>query len=289
MKKIKLSFFIFLIILGTIFFFRNDILDFYSKLSLRLPGVEKEFIDLLKETQKQISTPPPLRAEKETPESFLTREGVIYWTNIQREKAGLPVLKENTKLNTSAELKVQDMFKNQYFAHNSPAGQGVGDLVEKNGYQYILIGENLALGNFENDEILVQGWMDSPGHRENILNSRYQEIGVAVEKGIFEGKSTWLAVQHFGLPLSACSQPDEITKSKIDSNQTQIEELRNTLEVLLAEIQSIRPKHSPLYNQKIEEYNNLVSQYNAIIEETKTLINEYNNQVKIFNECASGI
>jgi len=288
MKK-SILFLISLIILGGVLFFWNDILDFYSKLSLRLPQIEKEITNLIQEAGKQISTPPPLRAKKEVPEAFLTRAGVIEFTNIQREKYGLPPLKENLKLNASAEEKVKDMFENQYFSHFSPSGVGVEDLVKSAGYEFIAIGENLALGNFENDEVLVQGWMDSPGHRENILNDRYQEIGVAVLKGLFEGKSTWLAVQHFGLPLSACPQPNETLKTKITVNQNQIKELEKTLEILRVEIQTMRPKRGSAYIEKIEQYNNLVNQYNALIDETESLINQYNNQIKIFNDCATGV
>jgi uncharacterized protein YkwD len=290
MRKFKKLFLIFIILLGGIFFFRENILDFYSKLFLRLPRLEKGITDfLIQKTEKQVSTPPPLRAEEEAAEAFLTQAGVIKWTNLQREKYGLPPLKENTKLNASAKLKVEDMFKNQYFAHDSPSGEGVGDLVENVGYKFIAVGENLALGNFQNDEVLLQGWMDSPGHRENILSPNFQEIGVAVAKGIFEGKLTWLAVQHFGLPLSACPQPEEKLKSEIEANQEEIEKLQRTLELLEAEIRTLRPKGGPLYTQKIDEYNSLVIQYNALIEQTKMLINKYNNQIRLFNECLAGV
>jgi len=289
MRKFKILFLVFVIILGTVLFFRNDILDIYSKLFLKLPKIEKEIGSLIKEAEKEISLPPPLRAVEEVPEAFLTQAGVIQWTNLQREKYGLPPLKENTKLNVSAQLKIQDMFEKQYFSHYSPTGEGVGDLVEITGYEFIAIGENLALGNFQNDEVLVQGWMESPGHRANILNDRYQEIGVSVQKGLFEGKSTWLAVQHFGLPLTACPQPDEIIETKIEAKQTQIKELQKTLNTLQIEIRTMRPKRGTAYIQKIEEYNTLVSGYNALVDETKTLINQYNNQVKSFNQCVAGV
>ena len=287
MNKIKILIF-FLIILGGIFFFRDSLLDFYSKLSLKLPQIEEGITNFLKQqVEKQVLTPPPLRAPKEDPQSFLTRAGVIEWTNIQREKYGLPPLKENLKLDSSAELKIKDMFKNQYFSHDSPSGEGVGDLVAEVGYEFIAIGENLALGNFKNDEVLVQEWMQSIGHRENILNTKYQEIGVAVAKGIFEGESTWLAVQHFGLPLSACPQPEETVETKIKENQTQIEELQETLKLLEIEIRTAKPKRGAIFNQKVEQYNALVSQYNILIQETEILINQYNNQVRLFNECAT--
>lgn len=287
MKKIKILLATLILFAGGVLFFWQDILDFYVKLSTKLPQIEKGITGLVQEAGKQILTPPPLRAEKEAPEAFLTRSGVIKWTNVQRENYGLPPFEENMNLDISAMAKVEDMFDGQYFAHISSSGLGVSDLAESAGYKFIVIGENLAMGNFENDEALVQAWIDSPGHRENILNANYQEIGVAVVKGVFEDKVTWLAVQHFAMPLSACPQPDATLKAEILANQIQIEELQQSLELLRIEIQNTRPRRGFEYAQKIEQYNNLVAQYNALVQETEVLINKYNSQVKLFNDCAT--
>lgn len=289
MKKIQILILILAVVSLGIFLFRSSILDFYSGLSVNLPEIKKRTADFLTEKiEKQVLTPPPLRAKEEVPKSYLTRAGVIQWTNSQREKYGLPSLKENPRLDVSAELKVQDMFKKQYFAHISPSGEGISNLAGIVGYEFVAIGENLALGNFENDKTLVQAWMDSPGHRRNILNPNYQEIGVAVQKGEFEGRTTWLAVQHFGRPLSACPSPDKILKSQIDANQTKISELQTTLTKLESEIRTMRLRRGSTFNQKIEEYNALVLQYNTLADQTKALINTYNNQVKLFNQCVAG-
>jgi hypothetical protein len=281
--KIKVLFLVLIISFGLVGIFAWK--NFTPKLSLKSPEKIGDF--LKKEIEKEVSTPPPLRVEKEVPEAYLTRAGVIQWTNAQRAKYGLPPLKENPRLDVSAELKVQDMFEKQYFAHLSPSGEGVKDLAEVVGYEFIAIGENLALGNFQNDETLVQGWMDSPGHRANILNPSYQDIGVAVQKGQFEGRSVWLAVQHFGRPLSACPQPDENLKAQIDSNQNEIEKLQANLLKLETEIRNMKPKRGTAYTQKIEEYNALVLQYNTLIDQTKSLITNYNNQVNLFNQCVT--
>lgn len=289
MKSVKLSLIIFVIFLAGIFLFWNDLADFYFKIFVRLPQIEKGLTNFfIEKIEKQIATPEPLRAAKEASESFLTKAGVIELTNVQREKYGLPKLKENAKLNLSAELKVQDMFWQQYFAHNSPLGVTVGDLVNKVNYQFVAIGENLALGNFQNDEDLVKSWMDSPGHRANILNNRYQEIGVMVLKGTFEGKSTWLAVQHFGLPLSVCPSPDETIKITIEADQNKIDEIFKELEALQTEIRVMRPKRGSVYQEKINQYNQLVAEYNLLVEQTKLIINEYNRQVRLCNECLTG-
>jgi len=296
MKSVKLWLIIFAIVLAGIFLFWKDFTDFYFQLENRLTdffipleGISYPLTGFIEKIEKQIATPPPLRAAKEASESFLTKEGVIAFTNSQREKNGLPKLKENAKLNLSAELKAQDMLKNQYFAHDSPSGATVGNLADDAGYQFIAIGENLALGNFENDEVLVQDWMDSPGHRANILNNRYQEIGVMVLKGFFEGKSTWLAVQHFGLPLSVCPSPDETMRITITVNQNKINEIFKELETLQTEIRAMSPKRGSVYQEKINQYNELVAEYNLLIEQAKLIINEYNRQVRLFNECLTGI
>jgi len=288
MSKPKVLILSLVIICGLGLFFWNDLLNIYSEFSLKLPQIGEEVTNFLsKEVEKVILTPPPLRSGADNPQSVLTQKGVINWTNSQRAKYGLPPLSENSELDKMAEAKVDDMFKNQYFDHISPSGQGVGDLVKNFGYEFIVIGENLALGDYKNDEDLVQAWMDSPGHRENILNDRYQEIGVAVKKGVFEGRTTWLAVQHFGLSLSVCPSPDEKIKSAIELNQDKIGSLQTTLNNLKIEIQNMRPKRGELYNQKIEEYNNLAAQYNNLVEQTKALIYQYNIQVNKFNECVA--
>jgi len=287
MKKVFLIL-ILAVVFGGILFW-SEILDFYSKFTLRLPQQwVEEKITLVKETEKQIITSSPLIAEKEDPESFLTAAGIIKWTNSQREEYGLSPLEENLKLNNSAAMKAKDMLAKQYFDHVSPSGEEVDDLVEAVNYQFVVIGENLALGNFQDDEILVQGWMDSPGHRQNILNQKYQEIGTAVLQGEFEGRTTWLAVQHFALPLSACPQPPEEILAEIKLNQLQLKEMEEDLKKLESEIKRTRPRWGTNYDEKVEKYNNIVSEYNDLLSLTQALISQYNNQVVLFNECVAG-
>ena len=288
-KKVYLAILSITILAGIIFFW-NNIAVFYSKILLKLPSIERSVSEqIFPEVQKKISEPPPLRSSENEIQSFLTRSGVIKFTNIERKKAGLPQLAENVKLDSSAEVKAKDMNVRQYFAHESPSGAGVADLAKEVNYDYIEIGENLALGNFKDDQALVDAWMNSPGHRANILNSQYQEIGVSVIKGTFEGKSVWLAVQHFGFPLSACQKPDQTIKSKIALNENQIQQMQANLDFLKAEIENMPSRPREPYNQKIEEYNNLISQYNNLVITTKSLIKQYNNEIQTFNNCASGM
>ncbi|MCH8741725.1 hypothetical protein IH779_02395 [Patescibacteria group bacterium] len=277
---------VFVVILGFFYFFQADILRLFTQFSNLEEIVQKVPSELaIEKISKDISSPPPLRATKESSESFLTGSGIIIWTNIQRNAQGFLPLSENEQLHTVAVLKAQDMFEKQYFGHVSLSGADVGDLAEIAGYKFLAIGENLALGNFEDNQTVVQGWMDSPGHKANILSLRYTEVGVAATRGIFEGKSTWIVVQEFGLPLSVCLEPQESLRLQIEGSVTQLQELERELIAKQRELKLMRPKFGPKYNRKIDDYNALVVQYNSFSNTTKELLLRYNNQVKKFNAC----
>lgn len=221
-----------------------------------------------------------------TPDSAsLSKEGVIIWTNKMRLEQGLPPLKENNELNIAAKNKLEDMFDNQYFEHISPKGLGVGDLAKESGYFYILVGENLAFGNFKNDEAVVEAWMNSEGHRANILNTNYSEIGVAVGRGDFEGERVWIAVQHFGKPKSSCPIINQSLKKMIDNDQIILNEMQKDLTKKNNIIENGNMLDNVLKSEKINEYNKLVVEYNELLSQLKKNINDYNNQVKVFNEC----
>ena len=220
----------------------------------------------------------------------LSSKKVIEITNKYRSINGnLPALTENSKLDFSAEKKLQDMFVKGYFEHISPNGTGVGDLGSEVGYEYIIIGENLALGNFKDDQSLVDAWMASPGHRANILNNRYKEIGVSVGKGTYNGQNVWMAVQHFGLPKSACPSIDEVLKGIIDLDQQRIKDMEKDLASKKAKIDSGAVSEGMTTNGQIDAYNSLVSDYNKIILDIKSKINKYNSEVRDFNTCISSV
>lgn len=122
---------------------------------------------------------------------------IIDLTNTERAKFQLPPLKLNEQLSDAARRKAADMFASNYWAHVSPNGTQPWSFILAAGYNYLHAGENLAR-DFTNPESIVQAWMDSPSHRENILNSRYQDIGVAVVDGNLTGSDTTLVVQMFG-------------------------------------------------------------------------------------------
>ncbi|MFA5024967.1 MAG: CAP domain-containing protein [Candidatus Shapirobacteria bacterium] len=134
--------------------------------------------------------------------SEITTQKVLSQTNVERQKMGLSLLQYNPVLSQSAAAKATDMFTNNYWAHNSPSGKTPWDFFKSSGYKYSVAGENLAKDFYDTDG-LMKAWMNSPTHRDNIINGKYQEIGIAVVNGILNGVKTTLVVQHFATPLNA--------------------------------------------------------------------------------------
>ncbi len=241
--------------------------------------------------KKVIITPEPLDVVDtvEYFDSTLTVEGVVHYTNLERLKENTPSLVYNERLSRAARIKLDNMFDLQYFAHENPDGKmGSDALADMVGYEYILIGENLAMGNFEDDEDLVNAWMDSPGHRLNILRERYTEIGVAVGEGRYEGRDIWMGVQIFGTPMSDCPSPDGELESRIEDNKAVLDVLLKEILALEESINNNEFSSRREYSEAIERYNSLVETYNNMIKETKLLIERLNAQVDIFNECVQG-
>jgi hypothetical protein len=135
----------------------------------------------------------------------LTKTSLVDMTNVSREQLGFQPLKENPVLSQAAYLKAKDMIEKDYFAHYSPEGVSPWHWLGEVGYDYRLAGENLAIGFLESEQVHT-AWMDSLSHKENILDAGYQEMGIAVLKGDFQGKETTLVVQFFGTPKAVVPQ-----------------------------------------------------------------------------------
>lgn len=129
--------------------------------------------------------------------STITTNRIIELTNRERAEQGLNQLETSEILNQTAALKLQDMFDNDYFAHNSPDGVKPWYWFKEAGYNYTYAGENLAM-NFIEAEDAIKAWMNSPSHRDNIVSDNYKEIGVAVGIGTIDGEETTVVVQVFG-------------------------------------------------------------------------------------------
>ena len=283
-RKIILFLCLIVLALGGIFF-REQVEEFILNSNSKLSEFKKDKLDQsIANLETTVSAPPPLRSEKDSPNPVLTQSGTIKWTNINRSNNDLPVLKENEKLNEAALKKAKDIFERQYFDHISPSGEGPHDLATDVSYDYLAIGENLALGNFANDKELLEAWMDSPGHRENILLENFREIGAAVLEGEFEGKKTWVAVQEFGTPLSGCQAVDSGLKKSISANKSKALQMEKSLEAQKEQISKLRSTDKNL-SKLINAYNAQAKEYNELVTRTKKLIDDYNQQVESFNSC----
>lgn len=114
---------------------------------------------------------------------------VIQLVNEQRAANGLKPLTANAQLANTATLKSEDMAKLNYFDHNSPTYGSPFDMMKKYGISYRTAGENIAMGQTTPAQVM-QGWMNSPGHRANILNSSFTQIGVGIAKNA-QGQLIW--------------------------------------------------------------------------------------------------
>ena len=102
--------------------------------------------------------------------------------NQERTKAGLSPLKLDAKLSAMANDKAVDMYTNNYFDHNSPTYGSPFEMMKSYGISYSYAGENIAKGQRSPQEVM-DAWMNSPGHRANILNANFDTIGVAYYNG----------------------------------------------------------------------------------------------------------
>ncbi|MCC7356085.1 MAG: hypothetical protein IT410_00510 [Candidatus Doudnabacteria bacterium] len=145
--------------------------------------------------------------------SAITPENIISLTNESRIEYGIGTVTQNSQLRAAAQAKADDMLANQYFAHNSPDGRTPWDFIKAAGYKYVIAGENLAV-DFVQAENVEDAWMNSPGHRANILNENFEEIGIGIAQGQFEGHSSIFVVQMFGAssdqPIQTLATPTQV-------------------------------------------------------------------------------
>ena len=127
----------------------------------------------------------------------ITVEQLVSLTNKKREEVGLPSLTLNPNLSQAAALKGQDMFAKDYWAHNSPDGITPWAFIKQSGYNYAYAGENLARG-FNSAADVINAWMASPKHKENMLFKNYNDGGFFVGGGKLKGEDTILVVEEFG-------------------------------------------------------------------------------------------
>jgi uncharacterized YkwD family protein/spore coat assembly protein SafA len=119
----------------------------------------------------------------------LLEEEVIRLVNVERSRVGLPALVENNEVSRVARIKSNDFVKNNYFSHNSPTYGSPFDMLRSFGVNFTAAAENIASGQRTASEVM-NFWMNSSGHRANILNPTYNQIGVGVARDN-NGKVFW--------------------------------------------------------------------------------------------------
>jgi uncharacterized YkwD family protein len=127
-------------------------------------------------SQPQTETVQP-KTEQDTSTLSAYEQKVVDLTNQERAKNGLAALKVDTTLSKLAREKSRDMSVNGYFSHTSPTYGSPFDMMKQYGITYRAAGENIAMGQRTPEEV-VQAWMNSEGHRKNILSSNFTHIGV---------------------------------------------------------------------------------------------------------------
>lgn len=110
------------------------------------------------------------------------RAEMLARVNAERQKARVPLLKPNPKLDVAAQRHAGDMLARAYFAHESPEGKTVRERARAAGYDWRSVGENIAEGQLSVAEVM-ETWMNSPGHRRNILDKGFKELGVGLALG----------------------------------------------------------------------------------------------------------
>lgn len=148
---------------------------------------------------------------------------LVAQSNAERAELGLAALTPHAALQMAAQRKADDMAKKGYFAHQSPDGSQPWDWIANAGYRYKNAGENLAV-NFVDSADVTAAWMASPGHRANILNGSYTEVGIATAEGIYKGKPATFVVEMFGTPVTAAPAvkepvPEPIAEEKAEQTR----------------------------------------------------------------------
>lgn len=148
--------------------------------------------------------------------SNITTEELINYTNRERLNTGLSALQRNPLLDEAARKKAEDMFAKDYWAHVNPDGVEPWYFITQAGYSYVYAGENLAK-DFQDSEKVVDAWMASASHKANLLNPKYQEIGIATVNGTLQGYETTLVVQIFGSKSQLASKASVLPPAQSSS------------------------------------------------------------------------
>ena len=154
--------------------------DMQNESQMQQDKMRKDKTDMSKEdtssqTNKQISS---------------MKKEVVNLVNQERQKRGLKPYQHYSKLANVAQKKAEDMRDNNYFSHQSPTYGSPFEMMKEFNIQYSAAGENIARGQRTAEEVM-NSWMNSPGHRKNILSEKYTHIGVGLAKKS-QGTNYWV-------------------------------------------------------------------------------------------------
>lgn len=149
----------------------------------------------------------------------ISAEEMLVLVNQERQERGLSTLSLDSQLSLAANLKAQDMFANNYWAHTSPSGMSPWVFIKSARYEYLYAGENLARG-FTSSADVVKAWMESPSHRDNMLSPNYDEIGFAILPGTLTGEETVLVVEMFGRRVAGAKSVEQTRQIAIAPTAT---------------------------------------------------------------------
>jgi hypothetical protein len=152
--------------------------------------------------------------------SNITISDLLNETNLRRTQNSVGTVQLNDQLSDAARRKATNMFAEQYWAHVSPSGKDPWSFISAAGYNFLFAGENLAR-DFGDSKSVVDAWMNSPSHRDNLLNGRYKDIGFAIANGKYGDHETTLVVQMFGTKPSAPPTVDA-PESQVKSEQAPV-------------------------------------------------------------------
>lgn len=156
-------------------------------------------------------------------------------TNGERQARNLRTLTVNPILNQAAEMKAKDMATKGYFAHVSPDGKTPWYWLKQAGYKYEYAGENLAVDPIDSRDV-INAWMASPTHRENIVKRDYTEMGTGIAYGVFQGRTTIFVAQVYANSIGATkTQPQVVIQEVIANGETPPEAMDTTVDILGAE------------------------------------------------------
>ncbi|TVQ96859.1 MAG: CAP domain-containing protein [Desulfovibrionales bacterium] len=245
--------------------------------------------------QRTFHKPPGLLSEK------MNASDIIKLTNEYRISLGLTPLQENFQLTHAAEYRANDMISNRYYAHVNPiTGEGPGDAIKDANYQYRTYAENIAMGNWQSNRHIVDGWINSPGHRANIVNPNISEIGVAIIKDTttpLGRPSAYYGVQLFASPMPDCSRPSEADKALLQEMQRKNDDIWRRVNIQKSELERLQArihrensntaKNKMIndYNRQVNAYNSLVAEANGMQESLKLVVQSYNNKINAYNAC----